>query len=358
MTSSTEIIEEAHNLLTKLEKHISDETIKPEHLLSVQAKLDNLDQELKLRGYRDSEIHVLYEIQALIYGQQNKDDKANSWLNEAIRQAGNPDKLSSNLLKNYFKSTTPLYIPFVRRSLLTVSLLSFFTLGIYLLVWNDKNWRAIQLAKPQKMWPFWRAIFSWFWVWPLFKEMTEYAKSHGYKGKITSPGKLAWLYALPLLISQGVSRIPDDKFNGYLWLLMVILLSITIFSVVRIQKMINALEDISIEDRQRENRWTILQIIIIGIGICIFCLATYGWFSTTPMTTESSAATAKRQEAEKLLNDYTICTDELSTLKATLDNTSQSSVDAYNAKLDTCNTISSTQNDAVNEYKRLTNTAQ
>ncbi len=155
--------------MLKLERIIENKTISETHLPLVQEKLDEMDRELKRSGYSEPDIHILYEIQVLIYGEQNQDEKLKDCLAEAVRIAGGPEALSSSLLRDYAKSALPVYIPFVRRSLTAVFLLNFFTLGLYGLIWFEKNWRAVKKAKPQKMWPYWRAIFSWFWALATFQ---------------------------------------------------------------------------------------------------------------------------------------------------------------------------------------------
>jgi hypothetical protein len=87
---------------------------------------------------------------------------------------------------------------FVRRpgALFAASLV---TVGIYDIYWFYKNWVAVRDAGSKKISPFWRTVFTVFYVYPLFRLMNLQAKRYGYDGQ--SAGLLALGYVLVPYIS-------------------------------------------------------------------------------------------------------------------------------------------------------------
>jgi hypothetical protein len=86
-------------------------------------------------------------------------------------------------------------------SLLKFSVLAVCTFGIYPLYWFYRNWRFIRQRDNRKLWPFWRAVFSPLWCYPLYRDLAVAA------GRQTP----AWAVAAALLyFLLGVaSRLPD-----------------------------------------------------------------------------------------------------------------------------------------------------
>lgn len=87
---------------------------------------------------------------------------------------------------------------FVRRpgALFAASLI---TVGIYDIYWFYKNWVAVRDSTGKKLSPFWRTVFTIFYIYPLFRVMNLQAKRYGYDGQ--SPGLLAAGYVLVPYIS-------------------------------------------------------------------------------------------------------------------------------------------------------------
>jgi hypothetical protein len=73
--------------------------------------------------------------------------------------------------------------------------LSFLTLGFYIIYWFYRNWVAVKTVEKRNIWPFWRAVFSIFFVYSLFKRIDQSIKSHSPK-KNFSYSFLAFLYIL------------------------------------------------------------------------------------------------------------------------------------------------------------------
>jgi len=75
------------------------------------------------------------------------------------------------------------------------------TLGFYELYWFYQNWRSIKIQEEKKLSPFWRAIFSVFYCYTLFKRIIRSANEKGHKGKNT-PGTLAMAYIFFVIVTS------------------------------------------------------------------------------------------------------------------------------------------------------------
>ena len=88
------------------------------------------------------------------------------------------------------------------------ALLAFFTFHIYAIYWFYRNWRYVRDRDASKIWPFWRAVFSVFWCYPLIRDIRAKHETRGER-LIAAGGLLAVTYFLML----GFQRMPDP-----LWL--------------------------------------------------------------------------------------------------------------------------------------------
>src|SRR5437667_5165459 len=96
----------------------------------------------------------------------------------------------------------PLYFPVAIWKFLLMFCL---TLGVYELWWFYKNWDLIRRRDGSDIWPFWRAFFAIFWVYPLFKRMRESANENG----ISRPFP-AGFYATIFILSRFAWRAPGS----------------------------------------------------------------------------------------------------------------------------------------------------
>src|SRR5687768_6826887 len=99
-------------------------------------------------------------------------------------------------------------IPYMQTSTAKVFVLGIVTFGLYQLLWFYRNWTAIKKTKEPKIWPFWRAVFSVFFAWPLFKYILSSAREQGFAKKY-SAGWLAFVFAASTLIGNGLGRYPE-----------------------------------------------------------------------------------------------------------------------------------------------------
>lgn len=86
-------------------------------------------------------------------------------------------------------------------------ILSFFTLNLYQLYWFYKNWHAIRRSEQTDIMPFWRAVFSVFYCYSLFRRILNNADSHGYQNSF-SVGIVSTFYIFIMILSYAWSRLP------------------------------------------------------------------------------------------------------------------------------------------------------
>ncbi|CAL7961650.1 membrane hypothetical protein [Gammaproteobacteria bacterium] len=120
-----------------------------------------------------------------------------------------------------------------------LALLSIFTCGIYSLYWQYKNWVVIKRSESTKIWPFWRALFSFFFCYSLFKKILLSVKPQKYK-ILYSPGLLATIYMVLCFgdtIRKIISRYHGTNLDPRLTFWCCFILMLTILLVI--QKAIN-----------------------------------------------------------------------------------------------------------------------
>lgn len=177
--------------------------------------------------------------------------------------------------KNNEKSLTD--IEYFAISPKRLALFSIITFGIYEIYWFYKNWQAVKKAEGQNILPFWRAIFAVFFCHSLFKKVLESAKSRGYLESY-SPGWLATVYILLLVIGNGLSKVEsNDPGLNLIWLIVAVATFIPLLSV---QKVINF-------NNEKVKGGTILkqgfsagEVTLIVVGVIWLLLVLIGTFSS------------------------------------------------------------------------------
>jgi hypothetical protein len=101
MRSEVYSIEYVDSIIDYLENKIENNALTPVLLNTVQKWLDTIEN-----TYRDSPTFSDYysrllELQALVYGESNQDDRALEYMKEAVRVTGSVGLLYSRLIKNY-----------------------------------------------------------------------------------------------------------------------------------------------------------------------------------------------------------------------------------------------------------------
>jgi hypothetical protein len=154
-------------------------------------------------------------------------------------------------------------------------LLSVFTLGFYELYWFYKNWQVVQKHQEKKLQLFWRAFFSIFYAYSLFKKIFQSAKDKGYTGKGLA-GLWAIIYFLILLISNvsydlfaSIEEV-GGKISDIWWIGFWILSFLTFIPLLAVQKAIKHNNQHSKGEGVTIGKG---ETIIIVIGVIIFILS-------------------------------------------------------------------------------------
>lgn len=154
-------------------------------------------------------------------------------------------------------------------------LFSIITFGVYEIYWFYKNWEAVKKFEGEKIYPFWRAIFAVFFCYSLFKKVLESAKSNAYEDSY-SPGWLATVYILLLIIGNGLSRIEsyDIGFN-LIWLTVAIA---TFIPLLSIQRAINFNNGRVRADFKLRKEFSGGEVVLIVVGVIWSLLVLVGIF--------------------------------------------------------------------------------
>ena len=83
-------------------------------------------------------------------------------------------------------------------------LLTVVTFGIYEIYWFYKNWNFFKEKDKLDISPFWRAVFSFFFIYSLFGRVLKLTKKEGYKESFSA----GWLAVFWLIISL-LGILPD-----------------------------------------------------------------------------------------------------------------------------------------------------
>ena len=100
-------------------------------------------------------------------------------------------------------------------------LFSILTMNLYELYWFYRNWDAVKRAEGSNIQPFWRAWFSIFFAYDLFKRVVRSAKESGYMGS-ASAGWLAAAYIVLYVVgnawgSMDAASTGTDPLTYLLW---------------------------------------------------------------------------------------------------------------------------------------------
>lgn len=101
MSAESYSLEHIDEMIDYLDKHIAAGKDTPAMLNTLQQRLDIIDMTYR-EDPRFNEIYPhLLELQALIFGRRNQDDKALKFMKEAVRQAGSVGHLHSQTIRKY-----------------------------------------------------------------------------------------------------------------------------------------------------------------------------------------------------------------------------------------------------------------
>lgn len=136
---------------------------------------------------------------------------------------------------------------------LKLALMSFGTLGLYIVYWFYRNWKTIKHVQGSEAWPFWRAVFSPLWSYSCFNAMAEIAEGRR-RSLAFSPGLLAFAYFL----LNVTSRAPDP------WWLFCFFIFVPLLPVNSLARQYNQAEGIGDRAADEYSVLNWLAIVIIG----------------------------------------------------------------------------------------------
>ena len=136
---------------------------------------------------------------------------------------------------------------------LKLMLMTFGTLGLYVVYWFYRNWKTIRQIEGSEAWPFWRAVFSPLWAYTCFKAMAGIAEGRR-RSLAFPPGLLALAYFLLNL----TARAPDP------WWIFCFFIFVPLLPDNSLARQYNQAEGIGDEAAEGYSVWNWLAIVIVG----------------------------------------------------------------------------------------------
>jgi hypothetical protein len=165
------------------------------------------------------------------------------------------------------------------------TLLALATLGIYDLYWMYKQWVFLKEEKKQDISPFWRAFFSSLFSGVLASEIKTFLKE---KNIIVTYSPV--VIGISFFILSILYKLPDPY-----WL-------VSLFAFVAILPMVIGMNHYYEEkDKHLEKRPFIWwEIVLICLGLIVFCFAIYGTFYPDENTTDTYTPAKLSKEVSEL----------------------------------------------------------
>ncbi|MCA9350353.1 DUF4234 domain-containing protein [Candidatus Saccharibacteria bacterium] len=343
-----------------------------------QNKLDNLANRFQDNERLGTARYKLYELQALLYYFQNRDEDALAFIQQAIEVKGSSYKRAEQLIeqiesapadtdvrKEHTKKDDSHHkdnishkgVVYFHRSPLVVATLSFLTFNFYSLYWSYKHWRSIRLSTGERTYPILSAIFQLFTTYPLFKQIRNSAQKHGYT-KFRKAGIIATSYILLFFTMNAVWRVePKTTADFITFLIFMVLFSASVASLLAIvQRAANAHNISVLGERHKFKNIFVGEIIFVIIGLIIGVLAIVGTYSsvgTLGVDSLSSEAQDAYQRMESLRSQYDACSSDLDSRRDNVDIYSDYEVNSFNSDLEDCENTRLKLNSTVDEYNRL-----
>jgi hypothetical protein len=188
-----------------------------------------------------------------------------------------------HLLTASFSNTSPI-IKYFDVSLTRFLIFDILTLRLYSLYWAYKNWQAIKRAENRNIMPFWRSIFSIFFIHSLFRRICLSAKEQGFPERIPYRQLstiYVFLFLFLILLGRLVIRLPE-YISEYWYDIFILGLGIT-FDVLcfrPMQRAISFYNNKSISNYKPKKSISRGELIILIIGGLCYILLFAGKLST------------------------------------------------------------------------------
>ncbi|MCD9087822.1 hypothetical protein [Stenotrophomonas sp. SY1] len=148
--------------------------------------------------------------------------------------------------------------------------MSLTSLGLYVLYWFYRNWRAIADQEGTAIWPFWRAVFAPLWGFSCFAQLNRYAS--GRRRQLAFPPVvLALVYLLINAVANWSVLFPRD-FGRNLWVLGLF----TFLPLLPMNSLMRGYQQSLRMDMRRQDRLTVWHVLVIVFGGLFVGLALLG----------------------------------------------------------------------------------
>jgi len=154
-----------------------------------------------------------------------------------------------------------LYIPISR-----LILMNTLSMGFYQVYWIYHNWRFLKQQGYPNIRPFWRAFFSLFFIYPLFKEIHSNSAANERLKPLFAAGPLAACLIITTTFSIVLSR-PDDITVNLIGLALTLL---NVLLLLPVQTYINAVNQTLPNPPAYYNKWSLGHVICLILGSIIW----------------------------------------------------------------------------------------
>jgi hypothetical protein len=190
-------------------------------------------------------------------------------MNEPLPQSESDDDNAEN-------TDNIVFFPVSEGKLITLYLLSF---GFYGMYWFYKNWQILAPEMGKKIYPFWRAVFSIFFVHSLFKRIEHKASHLEHRHRYNSLA-LSVIFILCTLLSQLLdpSSVPSDGWQNagqYLVAVSLLLFAASAYPLVKVQSTVNRLNNDILG--YLNNRYTGWNYLLISVGGFLWAIIILGY---------------------------------------------------------------------------------
>ncbi|MBL8031264.1 MAG: hypothetical protein JNK33_03005 [Candidatus Doudnabacteria bacterium] len=232
-------------------------------------------------------------------------------------------------------------VPYLRISVLRLVVLIAISLGFYGMYWFYKNWQAARTISGEKLSPFWRALLSIFWIWPLFIHMYKALPAKKLPC-LQRSGVMASYYIFLNLATGVVSYLSGT--NVLLNILLFVLTVACFMPVIYVQHKMNRLPK-----PLPVHKTTKGEIAVIAIGILIAIVMFWAAFlpDDGQLTPDQQTLHAN---VDDLTKQYDKCSINLARRQETIDPSDQAAVAAFIADQVKCDAVRIQQNKAVDEF--------
>jgi len=232
------------------------------------------------------------------------------------------------------------------RRLALLLIISFNFYGVY---WFYQNWKAIQVREGLRIRPFWRVVFSIFWLYPLFRQILGDAQKHGY-GVRFSASLLTGVYIFLALSSAVVSFFVQSPW----WQLAVSVVGLVsyVLILISVQQAANFSNSRLSSPPALRSALTKGETIVLTIGVISMLFSIVSIFNSPRLSGKLEQQRALLQKSAALYAEYEKCASALNERLPQLNTEDQTAVDAYNADYDKCEAVRLEQNRVVDEYNR------